>query len=215
MKNFCTMLIMGAVLMTACSAKTVSAQTSTGGSGSRILVVYFTMPETDGVDTVAGASRLAVNGEVLGNTEHVARTIHRHTGGDMFVIKTVQTYPGTHGPLLEFAQKERAANTRPALAVSAGNLDQYDTIFLGFPIWYADLPMALYSFLEQTDFSGKILIPFSTHGGSQFSNTINTIIRLQPNAGVARNGFTVSRNSIAWSEQDITQWLEGLGFTQP
>ncbi|ULQ58484.1 flavodoxin [Brucepastera parasyntrophica] len=214
MKKICTMVIIGAILMAACLNESANAQTSAGGGGSRILVAYFTMPETDGVDTVAGASRLAVNGQVLGNTQYVAQLIQRHTGGDMFVIRTVQTYPGAHQPLLDFARQERTANTRPALAASVENLDQYDTIFLGFPVWYADLPMPLYSFLEQTDFSGKTLIPFSTHGGSQFSSTINTIVRLQPNASVTRNGFTVSRNSAGRAERDVTRRLESLGFVQ-
>ncbi|MDO5349128.1 MAG: flavodoxin, partial [Lachnospiraceae bacterium] len=133
--------------------------------GSNILIAYFSVMETDGVDTVGGASRVAVDGEVLGNNEYVAQLIQQETGGDLFAIETVQDYPTIHDPLLEFAYNEKAENARPELASQIENLDQYDVIFLGFPNWNADLPMPLYTFLEEYDFSGKTIIPFTTHGG--------------------------------------------------
>lgn len=102
------------------------------GNGN-ILVAYFSVMETDGVDTVAGASRVAVDGAVLGNNEYIAQIIQRETGGDLFSIETVQEYPTTHEPLLEFAYEEKADNARPELATQIENLDSYDVIFLGFP----------------------------------------------------------------------------------
>ena len=73
------------------------------GTGSNILIAYFTVPETDGTDAVSGASRVVADGQVLGNTEYVAQLIQQETGGDLFAIETVQEYPGSHDPLLEFA----------------------------------------------------------------------------------------------------------------
>lgn len=159
------------------SASGTDTETGSGaqsGEGN-ILIAYFSVMETDGVDTVGGASRVAVEGEVMGNNEYVAKLIQRETGGDLFAIETVQDYPTTHDPLLEFAYNEKAENARPDLISQIENLDQYDTIFLGFPNWNADLPMPLYTFLEEYDFSGKTIIPFTTHGGSGFSRTISTI----------------------------------------
>ena len=92
------------------------------------------------------------------------------------------------------------------------NLDSYDIIFLGYPNWNADLPMPLYTLLEQTDLSGKTIVPFTTHGGSGFSRTIQTIQELQPNSTVVSDGLSISRNSVAQAEGDVASWVSGLGL---
>lgn len=194
------------------TAGTENSDTAETGNGN-ILIAYFSVMETDGVDTVAGASRVAVNGEVLGNNEYIAQIIQRETGGDLFSIETVQDYPTTHDPLLEFAYNEKADNARPELATQIENLDSYDVIFLGYPNWNADLPMPLYTFLEEYNFSGKTIIPFTTHGGSGFSRTIQTISDLQPNATVISDGLSISRNSVSGAESDVVDWVSGLNLT--
>ena len=180
---------------------------------SNILIAYFSVMETDDIDTVASASRVAVNGEVLGNNEYIARLIQRETGGDLFAIETIQEYPTTHAPLLEFAYNEKSENARPKLATPLENPDDYDVIFLGFPNWNADLPMPLYTFLEEYDFSSKTIIPFTTHGGSGFSRTIQTISELQPNASVVSDGLSISRNNVSGSENEVVNWVNGLNLT--
>ena len=189
-----------------------SEQGDLAAASSNILIAYFSVPETDGVDAVAGASRVVVDGEVLGNTQYIAQLIQQQTGGDLFRIETVQEYPGSHDPLLEFAYNERAEGARPELAAQMENLDSYDIIFLGYPNWNADLPMPLYTLLEQTDLSGKTIVPFTTHGGSGFSRTIQTIQELQPNATVVSDGLSISRNSVAQAEGDVASWVSGLGL---
>lgn len=178
-----------------------------------ILVAYFSVMETDGVDTVAGASRVAVDGEVLGNCQYLANLIHESVGGDLFAIETVQEYPGTHQPLLDFAWDEKAQNARPELATHIDNLEDYDTIFLGYPNWNADLPMPLYSFLEEYDFTGKTIIPFSTHGGSGFSRTVSTIADLEPGAEVLKDGLSISRNNVTGAADSVKQWVQGLDLS--
>lgn len=194
-----------------------AAETETGNTagtgGSNILVAYFSVMETDGVDTVSGASRVAVNGEVLGNNQHIAQIIQKQVGGDLFSIETVQEYPTTHEPLLEFAYVEKADNARPELATHIENPDSYDVIFLGFPNWNADLPMPLYTFLEEYDFSGKTIIPFTTHGGSGFSRTIQTIAELQPNAEVISDGLSIPRDGVPGAESEVIDWLNGLDLS--
>ena len=189
-----------------------SEQGDSAAASSNILIAYFSVPETDGVDAVAGASRVVVDGEVLGNPQYIAQLIQQQTGGDLFRIETVQEYPGSHDPLLEFAYNERAEGARPELAAQMENLDSYDIIFLGYPNWNADLPMPLYTLLEQTDLSGKTIVPFTTHGGSGFSRTIQTIQELQPNATVISDGLSISRNSVAQAEGDVASWVSGLGL---
>lgn len=183
-----------------------------GTAGNNILIAYFTVPETDGVDTVAGASRVVVDGEVLGNNQYIAQLIQGEVGGDLYAIETVQEYPGSHDPLLEYAYTEKAENARPELAGQIENLEDYDVIFLGYPNWNADLPMPLYTFLEQYDFSGKTIIPFTTHGGSGFSRTIQTIQELQPGATIVEDGLSISRNNVPEAQSAVTDWIAGLSY---
>lgn len=111
-------------------------------------------------------------------------------------------------------QEERAEDARPELASAIENLDQYSTIFLGYPSWNSDLPMPLYSFLEQTDLAGKTIIPFTIHGGSGFSRTIRTIEELQPDATVVEDGLSISRNAVPDAAPEVTDWIAGLGLGQ-
>ncbi|HIS69063.1 MAG TPA: flavodoxin [Candidatus Gallacutalibacter stercoravium] len=191
-----------------------SQQPGQATSGGNILIAYFSVPETDGVDTVAGASRVVVDGEVLGNSQYIAQLIQQEVGGDLFRIETVRQYPGSHDALLDFAYNELVEDARPELAAQIQNPDDYDVIFLGYPNWNSDLPMPLYTFLEQYDFSGKTIVPFTTHGGSGFSRTIQTIQALQPNATVVEGGLSISRNSVPDAQDDVTNWVAGLNITQ-
>lgn len=179
---------------------------------SKILICYFSFPETDGTDASAGASRVVVNGEMKGAMQYMAEIISDTTGGDLFHIETVQDYPGTHEPLVDQAADEKADSARPELSTHIENLDAYDTIFIGYPNWWGDMPMPLYTFLEEYDFSGKKIIPFNSHGGSRFSNTIETIASYESNAEVITNGFTVSRDDVAGVEPDLVEWVHELGY---
>jgi len=178
-----------------------------------ILIAYFTVPETDGLDAVSGASRVVVDGEVLGNNQYIAQLIQQSVGGDLFRIETVQEYPGSHDALLDFAYDEKANNARPELASKIEELADYDVIFIGYPNWNSELPMPLYTFLEENDFSGKTIVPFNVHGGSGFSRTINTIAELQPNATVITNGFSISRDNMANAQDEVVKWVQTLELT--
>ncbi len=183
------------------------------GHQSSVLIAYFSIPEdvdTSGTDAIAGASIVVREGEVLGNTEYVAKVVQQTIGGDLFRIETTQQYPLDHDPLVDQAAEEQDADARPELATHIENLDQYDTIILGYPNWWGDMPQPLYTFLEEYDLSGKSIIPFVTHGGSGFSNTIKTIAKLQPDATVSENTLSLSRNSVAESEADVVSWAESL-----
>ena len=124
----------------------------------------------------------------------------------------MRKYPGSHDALLETAYEELADDARPELASQIENLDSYDVIFMGYPNWNSDLPMPLYTFLEEYDFSGKTIIPFCPHGGSGFSRTESTIAQMQPGATVSENGLTISRNDVAQSREQVAQWAAGLGL---
>lgn len=181
----------------------------------KVLVVYFSMPETDNPNNMTrdeDNSTVVINGKVLGNTQYVAQLIQEKTGADIFRIEPLKPYPTDHSTLVELAKEEQNRNDRPALTVLVENMDAYDVVFIGYPNWWADMPMIMYTFFENHDLSGKTVIPFNTHGGSRFSNTISTIARLKPNAQVVRNGFTVSRNVVDRAEPDVEEWLIELGY---
>ena len=180
---------------------------------STALVVYFSVPENvdlNGVDAVAGASVLVKKDVRYGNVEYVAHLIADATDADLWRIETEHQYPLEHDALLDAAADKQDANARPVLVGTVENLEQYDRIFLGFPNWWYDLPMPLYSFLESYDLSGKEIMPFTVHGGSGFSGALNTIAELQPEALVYENGLSISRNTVTDCEAQVAEWLGGF-----
>ena len=188
--------------------KTSSAEVSNNLKG-KSLVVYFSVPETDGIDASSGASRIVTDGKVVGSTQYVAGIISEATGSDLFEIKTVKTYPGSHKALINAAKVEIDSDARPQLATHIGNLEDYDVVFVGFPNWWYDMPMPLYTFFDEYDFSGKTIIPFCTHGGSGFSDAIETIRGLEKNATVL-DGYEIYRNNVAASKEGILKWIKSL-----
>lgn len=151
---------------------------------------------------------------MVGNCQFIAQAIQQAVGGDLFAIETVQEYPGTHQPLLDFAYDELRQNARPELSSAIENLEDYDVIFLGYPNWNADLPMPVYTFLDTYDLSGKTVIPFTAHGGSGFAGTVSTLASQEPGARVERSGFSVSRGGVSASKGDIVDWVKELGYSK-
>ena len=100
-----------------------------------------------------------------GNTENVANFIHEAVGGDIVKLETEEPYTDNYNDLLDIAQEEKRENARPALSTKIDNIEQYDTIFLGYPIWWGDMPMALYTFLDEYDLSGKTIAPICNKWG--------------------------------------------------
>lgn len=133
-------------------------------------------------------------------------------GGDLFSIRTSVVYPADGGELIDYAAQEQEENARPELTTHIENLDGYDTIFIGYPNWWAGLPMAVYSFFDEYDFSGKTIIPFNVHNGSRFSRTIETIQELEPNATVIEDGFTISEQNVPEAADDVASWLQEIGY---
>lgn len=181
-------------------------------SEKKILIAYFTVAENSEVDVISSASVTAVDGVAKGNVRAVADMIQEYTGGDLYSIQTSVKYSGSIGTLIDDAQKEQDENARPELTTHIENLDQYDTIFIGFPTWWYDLPQVMYSFFDEYDFSGKTIIPFNSANGSQFSGTIGTIQELEPNATVITDGLSVHQNKVSSAQSDVESWLKELGF---
>ena len=182
-------------------------------TGSNILIAYFSVPEDidiSGIDADAGASVVVQNGEAVGNMQFMAEAIQQAVGGDLFRIETEEEYPLDHDPLVDQAADEQSENARPALSTHIENLENYDTIFVGYPNWWGDMPQPMYSFFEEYDFAGKTIIPFNSHGGSGFSDTISTIEDMQPDAAVVEDGLTISRNDVVVSNQEVMEWAKEI-----
>lgn len=194
---------------------TAEAESSEAGAQSSLLVAYFSYAENaalpDDVDASASASIQPWNGALTGNTGVVADMIAQATGADLFSIRTVEQYPDTYDATIDQGQQEQSDGARPELATHLENLDSYDTIFLGFPNWWGDMPMAVYTFLDEVDLSGKTVIPFVTSGGSGFSNTISTIQEMEPQATV-QEGLSISGSSATGAQQQVESWLSELGL---
>jgi flavodoxin len=187
-------------------------ETPTTVPEKKSLVVYFSMPETTNpnkMTTHEDNSTVVVDGEVLGNTQYMAYVIRETSGADIFRIEPVNPYPTNHATLVDLAADEKDVNARPAIAGQIKNFAQYDTVFIGYPIWWSDMPMILYTFFEEYDFSGKTIVPFSTHGGSRFAGTPKTIRKLEPEAKM-RDGLTISRDRIQNAKQQIVDWMNRL-----
>lgn len=185
------------------------------GKPPRILVVYFSTPETDNPHNMTREeenSTVVINGKVLGNTQYVAQLIQEMTGGDIFRILPQKPYPTDHRTLVDLAREEQKQDARPTIAGKIESPEAYDTIFIGYPNWWGDMPMILYTFLEQYDFSGKTIIPFCTHGGSGFSRTIRTMQDKQPGATVIRNGYSLSRSRMERAPSGVAEWLKEIGL---
>lgn len=146
-----------------------------------------------------------------GNTQEVANTIQSLVGGDIIKLETVEPYPDDYDTLSTIAQQEKDDNARPQLSTNIENIDEYDTIFLGYPIWFSDMPMAIYTFLDEYDLSGKTIAPFCTSGGSGLSSTPVVIQTKEPNATVT-GGLSISSSDASNSQSEVQEWLDRIGL---
>lgn len=196
------------------SSAGISSETE---SSTNILVAYFSYGENadlpDGVDASTTASIQVLNNEITGNTGVFANIIAQLTEGDIFSIQTAEKYPASYDETLDKGQEEQSGNERPQIVNIPENLDDYDVLFLGYPNWWGDMPMAVYSFLDAVDLSGKTIIPFVTSGGSGFSNTISTIEEMEPEATV-QEGLSSSYSSLTEAQNEINEWLSEIGYVQ-
>lgn len=191
-----------------------SGATQETDSGSRILIAYFSRlgntayPED--VDATTSAS-IIEDGERYGTTEYVARIIEESVGGEIHLIETQETYPSDFDELRELNHGEMADNYLPPLIESDLDISQYDTVFIGYPVWASDVPQAVLSFLSQYDLSGKTVIPFCTHDGYGAGSSFSTI---GENIGEAEllEGLSIEAEDVSGCVDTVAAWLERIGI---
>ena len=170
----------------------------------RCLIAYFSR---SGNNYVSGS---IVNLPV-GNTEVVAKMIREMTEGDLFHIEAVNAYPGDYTETTEAAQQELRANVRPKLSSHLEILASYDVIFLGYPNWYGTMPMPVFTFLEEYNFSGKTIAPFCTHEGSGMGRTVMDIKKMCPRSTIL-DGLAVRGGDVRNAQDAVAGWLREIGM---
>lgn len=162
-------------------------------------------------ETTGDSNTLVAYFSWSGNTEAMANLIAEQTGGTLFEIALATPYTDDYDALLDVAQQEQAEDARPELAASVEDWDSYDVVFVGYPDWWSDAPMVIYSFLESYDWTGKTLVPFCTSGGSGFGRSLDRLPDSAPGATILE-GLHVSGSSAADSGEEVAEWIAGLGM---
>lgn len=212
--------------LTACGRKAEQSDSREESEGTASDAVSTDSDGTDGADsaeTTDGTENgegktLVVYYSAGGHTQKAAEYIADVTGGDTFELVPAEPYSEEDLNYNDKSSRVVYEHDNPEARVieleetAVSDWDSYDTVFIGYPNWWADMPQALYSFFDEYDFSGKTIIPFNVHNGSRFSRTISTIQELEPDAVVIEDGFTVNERDVAEADGDVADWLEGLGF---
>lgn len=190
-------------------AETVTKKAEAAPSpGKKILVAYFSRT----------GEEYNVGVITKGNTAVVADAIAEITGADKFEIKTVKAYPHAYRETTDIAKKEQQDNARPAIVGKPENLKDYNTIFLGYPIWWSDLPMAVYTFLENNDFNGKTIIPFCTSAGSYMTGKESRITDHAKGATILNKGLglpgRMSQEDPKAVKSEVEKWLKEIGYAK-
>lgn len=146
-----------------------------------------------------------------GNTEQMAQAIQAEIGGDLFKIEPATPYTEDYDTLLDIAQQEQAEDARPELAAQVENWDSYDVVFVGYPNWWSDAPMAVYTFLETYDFDGKTLIPFNTSASGGFGRSLSGIEESAAGANIL-DGLALTEGELGNARNEVSGWLAGLGL---
>ncbi len=142
-----------------------------------------------------------------GNTRGIAEEIQSQTGADLFEITPVTPYSSDYNTVLDEAQGDQNAQARPELANHVEDMGQYDTIILGYPNWWASIPMPVATFLEEYDFAGKTIVPFCSHGGGRFGQSLTAIAKLAPDAEM-REGLAINYSGGSGMPDDVSKWLD-------
>ena len=201
MKKIVLALLLMLFVVAGCSANNQSAENQANTDDN-------TNEQTNDQTTITDDSKILIAYfSRSGNTEEIANQINELVGGTLVKIETVEPYPDSYSETVDIAQQELEQNARPAIQNLNIDMNDYDTIFIGYPIWWHDAPMAVYTFLESYDFTGKTVIPFCTSGGSDIDESLSGI-------EAAVSGATLLEGLTANDSSDVQSWLENIGILQ-
>lgn len=194
---------------------TAGGDTAVITPGGKILIAYFSRwGNTDypsDVDATTGASIFIVDGQKTGTTQIVANYIQDAIGGDIHLIETTDTYPVDFNEVRDQNHAEQAAGTLPVLKNRIEDMDGYETVFIGYPVWATDVPQAIKSFLADYDMSGKKVIPFCTHDGYGASRSYTSVQNAARGAEVLE-GLALLASEVPSARTQVQDWLKKTGF---
>ena len=174
------------------------------------------VPQTEETDLTNDSKVLVVYFSWSGHLQTMSHWIADETGGDIVRVVTKEPYPEDYNATADRAKKEQDDGTRPEITIelTEEELAKYDTIFLGFPVWWYDLPMPMWTFLESADLSGKTVIPFFSHeGSSNGASSLGTIEKLAEGAEVkSGDALSIRGGSVDSSEEEVREWVRNLGY---
>ena len=159
----------------------------------------------------APADTLIVYFSWSGNTRGIARLLQQKIGGDLMEIELVTPYSEDYNTCLDQAKRDQERAARPELKTRIANMAHYDVVFLGYPNWWATIPMPVASFLEQYDFSGKTIVPFVSHGGGRLGQSLTDIAKLCPSSKILE-ALSVRYNGGSTLSDDMDEWLNRIGM---
>lgn len=203
-------MTIAALLLTACGESSDNKDVKTVPITKSAAVYFSRVGNTDfpsDIDAVTSASLNRIDGELKGNAELMADWIADEADCEVFEIVSEESYPVDYNATVDLAKQEQSDNKRPQLKYSIENIADYDTIWLAFPNWWADLPMPVYSFFEEYDLSEKNIYVFITHEGSGYSSTVKTIRELEPDANVVE-ARSVKGGSVSDEENSIREFVK-------
>ncbi len=216
MKKLLTMLLAGALVLSlaACGGETAPEETEEETAqpttepeepAAEAEDAEDAAPEEDGGTLIAYFSW-------SGNTEQVAQLIQEATGGDLFEITPAVPYTDDYDELLDIARQEQSDGARPELAAQVENWGRYDTVFVGYPNWWSDAPMVVYTFLESYDWTGKTLIPFNTSASGGFGRSLDNLAGSAAGATFLE-GISFTERTLEDAQSEVPAWLDGLGLS--
>lgn len=171
----------------------------------KILIAYFSWADNVGQGNVDAVTSASVT--VPGNVEQLAEWIAVDTEGELFSIQTAVPYPADWDECLERANQEKAEDFRPELVQNVEDMEEYDVVFLGYPNWWYSCPMAILSFIEANDFSGKEVYLFCSHGTGGIAGSVKDITANMPDGNISENVFDVYEEDTADSREAVNEWI--------
>ena len=210
MKTFRLLICLSALLLSvACNGRKADSQTikqsqlpSSGRTeGGKMLVVFFSH----------AGDNYAVGNVKVGNTKLIADYIAEQTGADLFEIKTDKYDGMAYKPLCDLAKEEQERGELPPFDGEPADLDQYDTVFIGGPVWWGTYPQVMFTFFNRYDLNGKTLIPFTTHEGSGLGRCVEDVQKAYPEA-IVKEAFSIYGHEAKNGKGKVEKWLKGLGL---
>lgn len=176
-----------------------------------VLIAYFSLKGntsgTKNVDASSSASIVIRDDDRVGTTEYIADIIWENVGGDKVLVRTVEPYPASFDAVVDRNHEEAVGRILPSIQNSGINMEQYDVVFIGYPIWNMTIPQAIRTFLSMYDFSGKTVIPFCTHNGYGSGRSYADISDACPESSILE-GIAIDASEVLISESDIIAWIE-------